>query len=221
MASVDLIGAKLEAFETRMEDKLCALFVEFRLGRSPSPRRSQRGESFDRKENPPEKEEQATDSSYLRRVSGLVNRFRLTEYEYTNDQLVKIRQTSNVQEYQTRFEHLSNQTQDWSEKQLLRMFIEGLKSEIRCEVKVRQSYTLRVVISFACIHEERLNNDAQRTKIMNRPATIKPSASPVANRTSQPKELPKNSEKDRRKGYVGTATNRGVEIIATKGGSFW
>ncbi|RZS05632.1 hypothetical protein BHM03_00036168 [Ensete ventricosum] len=154
MASVDLIGAKLEAFETRMKDKLCTLFVEFRLGRSPSPRRSQRGESFDRKENPPEKEEQAIDSSYLRRV-------------------------------------------------------------------VRQLYTLSVVISFACIHEERLNNDAQRTKIMNRPATIKPSASPVANRTSQPKELPKNSEKDWRKGYVGTATNRGVEIIATKGGSFW
>ncbi|RWW23320.1 hypothetical protein GW17_00012439 [Ensete ventricosum] len=49
-----------------MEDRLCALFAEFRLGRSPSPRRSQRGESSDRKENPPEKEEQATDLSYLR-----------------------------------------------------------------------------------------------------------------------------------------------------------
>ncbi|RWW50789.1 hypothetical protein BHE74_00042917 [Ensete ventricosum] len=66
MASVDLIGTKLEAIKTRREDKLCTLFAEFRLARSPSPRRSQRGESSDRKENPPEKEEQATDSSYPR-----------------------------------------------------------------------------------------------------------------------------------------------------------
>ncbi|RWW14217.1 hypothetical protein BHE74_00057742 [Ensete ventricosum] len=66
MASVDLIGAKLEAIEMRMEDRLRALFVEFRFGRSPSPRSSQRGGSSDRKENPPKKEEQATDSSYPR-----------------------------------------------------------------------------------------------------------------------------------------------------------
>ncbi|RWV94381.1 hypothetical protein BHE74_00010199 [Ensete ventricosum] len=47
MASVDLIGAKLEAFEMRMEDRLRALFMEFRLDRSPRPRISQYGESFD------------------------------------------------------------------------------------------------------------------------------------------------------------------------------
>ncbi|RWW86376.1 hypothetical protein BHE74_00004850 [Ensete ventricosum] len=66
MVSVYLIGVKLEAFEMGMEDRLRALFTEFRLGQSPSPRRSHCGESFDRKENPPEKEEQATDSSYQR-----------------------------------------------------------------------------------------------------------------------------------------------------------
>ncbi|RRT53501.1 hypothetical protein B296_00002449 [Ensete ventricosum] len=62
----DLIDATLEAFETRMEDKLRALFVGFKLGRSLSPMRSQHGESSDRKENPPEKEEQATELSYQR-----------------------------------------------------------------------------------------------------------------------------------------------------------
>ncbi|RRT69246.1 hypothetical protein B296_00009755 [Ensete ventricosum] len=55
MALIDLISAKLEAFETRIEDRLRALFTEFRLGRSPTPRRSQRGESSNRKENPPER----------------------------------------------------------------------------------------------------------------------------------------------------------------------
>ncbi|RRT38304.1 hypothetical protein B296_00049966 [Ensete ventricosum] len=46
-------------------DRLRAV-AEFRLGRSPSPRRSQCGESSDRKENPPEEEEQVTNSSYSR-----------------------------------------------------------------------------------------------------------------------------------------------------------
>ncbi|RWV94249.1 hypothetical protein GW17_00043230 [Ensete ventricosum] len=64
MASVDMFGAKLEAFEMRMEDRLRALFAEFRLGRSSSTRRSQPGESSNCKENPPEKEEQVMDSSY-------------------------------------------------------------------------------------------------------------------------------------------------------------
>ncbi|RWW08541.1 hypothetical protein GW17_00028010 [Ensete ventricosum] len=59
MESEDLIEAKLEAFETHMENKMHDLFVEFRLGRSPSPTRSQQGESPYRKENPPEKEEHA------------------------------------------------------------------------------------------------------------------------------------------------------------------
>ncbi|RZR99884.1 hypothetical protein BHM03_00029515 [Ensete ventricosum] len=62
MASIDLISAKLRAFKTRIEDRLCALFAELRLGRSSSPRRSEHGGSSDRKENPM-KERQATDPS--------------------------------------------------------------------------------------------------------------------------------------------------------------
>ncbi|RRT55133.1 hypothetical protein B296_00043857 [Ensete ventricosum] len=57
MALVDLIGAKLEALETCIEDKLHALFAEFILGRSPSPTRSQQSEIPNHKEKPLEKEE--------------------------------------------------------------------------------------------------------------------------------------------------------------------
>ncbi|RZR83722.1 hypothetical protein BHM03_00010407 [Ensete ventricosum] len=61
MASEDLIDAKLEAFESRIEGKLHALFVEFRIGRSPSPMKSQQGESLHHKERTPQ-EEQIMDS---------------------------------------------------------------------------------------------------------------------------------------------------------------
>ncbi|RWV83015.1 hypothetical protein GW17_00055434 [Ensete ventricosum] len=64
MASEELIDAKLEAFEMRMEDKLRTLLAKFGLGKPPSPRRSQHDESSDHKENLPERGEHMTNSSY-------------------------------------------------------------------------------------------------------------------------------------------------------------
>ncbi|RZR92317.1 hypothetical protein BHM03_00020594 [Ensete ventricosum] len=58
MASDDMIDAKLKAIETRMEDKLHALFITFRNGRTPSSTKSQQGESSNHEERPPEKEAQ-------------------------------------------------------------------------------------------------------------------------------------------------------------------
>ncbi|RRT31270.1 hypothetical protein B296_00055071 [Ensete ventricosum] len=51
MISVGLFEAKLEALEMHMDVNLRALFEEFRLGRSPSPIRSQRGANLDCKKN--------------------------------------------------------------------------------------------------------------------------------------------------------------------------
>ncbi|RWW04617.1 hypothetical protein BHE74_00005348, partial [Ensete ventricosum] len=149
------------AFEDRIEDKLRALFHKFKTGRSESPNKSQRGESFDYKENRSEKCDQGQDTGYLRmRVeflrwedgdptswisraerffhfhktpkgskvdiaaiqleedaiqwydwfehthsvpmweqfkSGLLIRFRPSEYENMDGQLAKIRQTSTIQ----------------------------------------------------------------------------------------------------------------------------
>ncbi|RZR94079.1 hypothetical protein BHM03_00022699 [Ensete ventricosum] len=67
LASDDMIDAKIEAIETHMEDKLRALFEEFRLGRSRSPKRSQRKNS-DHKENPAEEGDQASNSCPCMRV---------------------------------------------------------------------------------------------------------------------------------------------------------
>ncbi|RWW89297.1 hypothetical protein BHE74_00001768 [Ensete ventricosum] len=66
IASEELIDAKLEAFETCIEEKLCAHFAEFSLGRPPSPRRSQQGESSDRREDFQEKGAPMTDPPYPR-----------------------------------------------------------------------------------------------------------------------------------------------------------
>ncbi|RWW85522.1 hypothetical protein BHE74_00005788 [Ensete ventricosum] len=102
--------------------------------------------------------------SWQRFKEGLLNCFGPTNFNNIV-QLAKIRQTSTRHESQIRFERLSNQTMDLSEKQLLGTFIEGLKPEIRGEVKARQSYTHTAVISFARIQEERLIHEVRRTRV--------------------------------------------------------
>ncbi|RWW80631.1 hypothetical protein BHE74_00011016 [Ensete ventricosum] len=84
--------------------------------------------------------------------NALLNRFGPTEYENIDDQLTKIWLTSTIQEYQTRFEKLLYLARDWTDQQLLGTFIEGLKPEIKWEVKARQPCTI-VAISFARIHK--------------------------------------------------------------------
>ncbi|RZS01713.1 hypothetical protein BHM03_00031623 [Ensete ventricosum] len=54
MASEEAINAKFEAFESRMEEKIRSLFVEFSMGRPSSLRRSQQGETSDRRDDPQE-----------------------------------------------------------------------------------------------------------------------------------------------------------------------
>ena len=62
-------------------------------------------------------------------------------------------------EYQSRFERLSNQVKDWSDRQLLDTFTEGLIPEIRCEVKARQPRTMIAAISFANLHEKKISKE--------------------------------------------------------------
>ncbi|RWV91343.1 hypothetical protein GW17_00046374 [Ensete ventricosum] len=54
MASEEAIDAKLEDFGNRMEEKMRSLFVEFSIGRLSNPRKSQYGETSDRRDDPQE-----------------------------------------------------------------------------------------------------------------------------------------------------------------------
>ena len=71
-------------------------------------------------------------------------------------------------EYQSRFERLSNQARNWPERQLVGTFIERLNQDIRYEVKARQPYTMIAVISFALLHEEKINRKNRRNKSDNK-----------------------------------------------------
>ncbi|XP_042452681.1 uncharacterized protein LOC122037297 [Zingiber officinale] len=92
----------------------------------------------------------------------LINRFGPSGYENVDGELAKIRQTSTVLEYQGQFERLSNRTRDWLEKQLLGTFIEGLRLDIRQEVKMNQPRTMKAALSFARLQEEKINEEGRR-----------------------------------------------------------
>ncbi|RWW26386.1 hypothetical protein BHE74_00002251 [Ensete ventricosum] len=54
MTSEETINAKFEAFESRMEEKIQSLFAEFSMGRPPSPKKSQQGETSYQRDDPQE-----------------------------------------------------------------------------------------------------------------------------------------------------------------------
>ena len=86
-------------------------------------------------------------------MDGLLVRFGPSEYENVDGELAKIWQTTIVLEYQSHFKHLSNRAWDWIEHQLIGTFIEGLRLDIRCEVKANKPLTMMAAISFARLQE--------------------------------------------------------------------
>ncbi|RWV90030.1 hypothetical protein GW17_00047796 [Ensete ventricosum] len=54
MASEETINAKFEVSKSCMEEKMRSLFAEFNIGRPPNPKKSQQGETLDRRDNPQE-----------------------------------------------------------------------------------------------------------------------------------------------------------------------
>ncbi|RRT41205.1 hypothetical protein B296_00028153 [Ensete ventricosum] len=65
----------------------------------------------------------------------------------------------------------------------------GLKPEIRGEVKARQPYTLMATISFARIQEEQLNHEVRKTRVAPRPAMPRPTAPSIVIQAPTPKKL--------------------------------
>ncbi|RWV90752.1 hypothetical protein BHE74_00056434 [Ensete ventricosum] len=135
--------------------------------------------------------------SWQRFKEGLLDRFKPTDFNNIDGQLAKIRQSSKIQEYQTRFVRLSNQTENWFEKQLLGIFIEGLKLEIRGEVKARQPYTLMATISFTRIQEEQLKHEVRRTRVAPRPAMPRPTTPSTTIQAPAPKKLTRDELRER------------------------
>ncbi|KAM3236825.1 hypothetical protein P3L10_011854 [Capsicum annuum] len=72
-------------------------------------------------------------------------------------QLEKLRQTSTVTDYQAKFEAIANETEDIPDTLMVKLFVSGLRLDIKTNVLVHKPSTLDEAISLAHTHEQRLN----------------------------------------------------------------
>ncbi|KAH0696160.1 hypothetical protein KY285_012996 [Solanum tuberosum] len=87
----------------------------------------------------------------------LILRFRKKELEDPEGRLAKLRQSSTVADYQSRFEAMANETEDISDSLMMKLFLSGLRLDIKTAVLVHKPKTFDDAISLAQIHEQRLN----------------------------------------------------------------
>nr|XP_009762266.1 PREDICTED: uncharacterized protein LOC104214313 [Nicotiana sylvestris] len=86
----------------------------------------------------------------------LRSRFRKWHVQSPVGRLSKLRQTSTVAEFQSRFEALLNETNSLPEWYLVEVFLSGLRFDILSSVTIHQPTTLDQAITLAHMHEQRI-----------------------------------------------------------------
>ncbi|XP_047258257.1 uncharacterized protein LOC124890465, partial [Capsicum annuum] len=90
-------------------------------------------------------------------ASNLLIQFRKRELEDPEGRLAKLCQTSTIADYQARFEAVANETGDIPDTLMVKLFVSGLRLDIKTNVLVHKPSTLDEAISLAHTHEQRLN----------------------------------------------------------------
>ena len=98
-------------------------------------------------------------------TQAVLHRFGPTDYKDPSEALTRLRQTSTVNIYQTKFEKLSQRIDNLPENYLVGCFIAWLCDEIRLDVKVKQPRTLLDAIRVARLVEERTQLQRKSTLV--------------------------------------------------------
>ncbi|XP_076885873.1 uncharacterized protein LOC143535533 [Bidens hawaiensis] len=91
-------------------------------------------------------------------VQALTKHFGPAEFKNPNEYLCAIRQTGTVQEYQQEFAKRSYRVLDWPEHCLLGVFLNGLKEELKADVRIHKPRTIYNALSLALEFESKLNH---------------------------------------------------------------
>ncbi|KAF8402565.1 hypothetical protein HHK36_010651 [Tetracentron sinense] len=85
----------------------------------------------------------------------LISRFGPTEFEDYSANLKRLKQIGSLRDYQSEFERTSSRLPDLPTSHLVSFFIEGLKDDIRWDVKSQKPLTMFQAISLARLYEEK------------------------------------------------------------------
>lgn len=107
-------------------------------------------------------------------------RFGPPALEDFDEALSRIKQTGTFRDYQREFEKLGSRVRGWTPKALVGTFIGGLKPEISDGIRMFQPKSVKEVITFAKMRDDRLNRQRRviRTSIVR--------TSVMTNQTNQP-----------------------------------
>ncbi|KAK0581846.1 hypothetical protein LWI29_018689 [Acer saccharum] len=86
---------------------------------------------------------------------GILSRFGPTQFEDPFSQLIRLKQTSTVIEYQTRFERVLAKVGNLAQDKKVSCFVTGLRDSIRTDVQAHCPSTLTIAIGLAKLYEAR------------------------------------------------------------------
>uniref|UniRef100_A0A6N2N061 H15 domain-containing protein n=1 Tax=Salix viminalis TaxID=40686 RepID=A0A6N2N061_SALVM len=116
-------------------------------------------------------------SSWEGFVRALQTRFGSSPYDDPMEALIRLRQTTTVEEYKTQFEALSNQLRGLAESYKLSCFLNGLREDIRCMVRMLNPPNLHLAFGLAKMQEE--NVAALRRSTKSGPMPIRDTIGPM------------------------------------------
>jgi len=89
-------------------------------------------------------------------VKALQEHYGPPEYQNPNEHLCSIKQTGSVHEYRLEFARQTARVEGWPEHCLLRVFLNGLKEELRSDVRIHKPKTVYRAASLALEFEKKL-----------------------------------------------------------------
>nr|XP_009797113.1 PREDICTED: uncharacterized protein LOC104243599 [Nicotiana sylvestris] len=115
--------------------------------------------------------------------------------ESAEGRLAKLRQITTVSELQSRFEKIANETTDISDRLLVRLFVSGLRTDIKSSVLAHRPTTYEDAVHLAHIHEKRIlaEKGPPRPAFANRTPPLLPNPDTVPNNISSTSVGPSNS----------------------------
>ncbi|GJU08535.1 retrotransposon gag domain, retroviral aspartyl protease [Tanacetum coccineum] len=91
-------------------------------------------------------------------VQAFTKNFGLAEFQNPDEFLCSIKQTGSVQEYRQEFAKRSSRVSNWPNHCLLGVFLNGLKDELKLDVRIHKPRTIYSTMSLALEFESKLTN---------------------------------------------------------------
>ncbi|KAK1409444.1 hypothetical protein QVD17_35970 [Tagetes erecta] len=115
-------------------------------------------------------------------VDAMQKHFGPPEFQNPDEYLCSIRQTGSVHEYRQEFSRRSARVSNWPDHCLLGVFLNGLKEELKADVRIHKPRTVYKAVSLALEFESKLNHSRHEKKT-NWNSSLKPDAKPFTHTT--------------------------------------